>query len=1464
MLENPLVDGQISENFEILKTDEIIREDFQNCEILNGNSDLQNSTIFNEDCENSELLNELFQDYEIVEVDENLQENSDNLPRKITFTAAGHIKIPITVNGIPVNAVVDTGAQCSMLNKDFVNNNLPTLKSLCKLTVKGITAETMKADCTETLTIGIGDQFYREKVAIGPMSDDFLLGLDIILKYGIDILGSQGSIKVGSVEFPIDTTLHEYKIFSLRCVTLRHKIVVPPHTELCVPFQFSPAIQSNSEFFTFCPVEHPLIIFDSVVFRVDHNLPLIIINDNDHHVTLKSGYNLGVIIDTYESDIDSAEIVPEPILEIKRLNAELFPDSFPADESPHFSTVCDSVADHVRNLFKRSASHITLYQSVDLANLLNKFSHTFSTGDTDLGHYKGVYHHIYTTDDKPIKQRMRRTPFHFEKEEEAHLQKMLDSEVITESSSEYAHPVCLVRKRDGGVRWCIDLRALNAVTVKDAFPLPKIEQCLDTLRGTQFYSTLDLAAGYWQIEIAPEDRHKTAFLTKFGLFEHKKMGFGLCNAPATFQRAMQKILTGMLWKQVLVYIDDVFVLGECFETAMSNLHEVLRRFSVNNLKMKAKKCDLFQKEVEYLGRLVSAKGVTLKPGHIELMRKWPIPKTKNELEAFLGFANYHRNYMKNYSELVDPLYQFLAKSKAGAISLVPELVAIIEIVREKLINAPILPYPNPEYTFILDCDASNIAIGCELSQEINGEEKVISYASFSLTPAQRRYCTTRKELLSVVRFTEHFKHYLLGKPFICRTDHNSLTWLLSFKNIEGQLARWLECLSQFDMTLIHRAGKQHVNADVLSRIPDVDIYCPNYKANVQLTDLPCFQNGQVCKYCQKIQDQWSRFENDIDYVVPLTVRVTEVENSSENSDAIKANGPEYLSEHWFPKYKSDELMQYQESDTDLGKVIQWLKEKIVPTQAELALSSPETRHYWQLRDQLFFSNGVLFYKWEDPLEPKILLVVPFALREEVMKMNHDIVDAGHMGQRNTYLRVKNSFYWFRIRNSCSLYVKTCAKCNTNKRPNRRRRASLGEFHAGAPMDRVHIDILGPMTKTPRNNTVILILIDQFTKWVECYALPDQSAELLAKTIVDEFFTRFGCPLEIHTDKGTNFMSSLFSSMCNLLQITKKRTTGYRPQSNGQVERINRTVLQMLRCFRGKNIRDWDLYLPQIASAIRATPNRSTGFTPNKLMLGREVNKPSNLVFDIPHVQETQTPENYVQNLEQIIRKSHDEARENLRQNVAVSKRDYDLRINQAKYNVGDMVYMLNEHRSPGISKKLQPIYGGPYLIVKVISNVLFKLRNRKKEFVAHHDRLIECNDRFVPIWLRRMRQQYLNLDDTIPYDEDEDTEDVNQYSEVREIPNLFRTPDEFDNNGLSDFPIPDPQHTSTSIEELTPSSDFNTPPESTNTSYAAATMTDDTSVRINSDSNVNKFSRRGREIKRPLRYLDYDMDADHD
>ncbi len=306
---------------------------------------------------------------------------------------------------------------------------------------------------------------------------------------------------------------------------------------------------------------------------------------------------------------------------------------------------------------------------------------------------------------------------------------------------------------------------------------------------------------------------------------------------------MQIVLSGLIWTDVLCYLDDCCVIGKDFSHHLSNLRKVLNRFRKHNLKLKPKKCAFFQSEIAFLGKLVSRDGVAIHPDKVKAVKKWPRPKSVKDVESFLGFANYHRAHIEHYAHVSAPLYELTGPRVKFAWDDKHE--DAFNAVKELLLHAPVLSFPDTEREFILDTDASDQCIGAELVQIFDGVEKVVQYGSFSLTPSQRNYCTTRKELLAIVRFTREYRHYLLGKPFTVRTDHNSLIWLMRFKDINGQLARWLEELGQYDMKIVHRVGNKHSNADGLSRIPDELEYCKYYRAGCKLEELPC--GG--CPFC---------------------------------------------------------------------------------------------------------------------------------------------------------------------------------------------------------------------------------------------------------------------------------------------------------------------------------------------------------------------------------------------------------------------------------------------------------------------------------------------------------------------------------------------------------------------------------------------------------------------------------------
>lgn len=389
------------------------------------------------------------------------------------------------------------------------------------------------------------------------------------------------------------------------------------------------------------------------------------------------------------------------------------------------------------------------------------------------------------------------------------------------------------------------------------FPLPIIDECIDLLIGNTWFSKLDANSAYFQVKVKEADKDKTAFITKYGTFQFLKMPFGLCNAPSTFSRVMNLVLKGLNWKVMLAFLDDILILRNTFQAHVQNLRSIFERFRLFGLKLKPKKCELFKLEVKFLGRTISKRGIEIGPGYVETVTSLPVPKNTKEVENFCGFANYHRNFIKDFAKLATPLYAITGKRQ---FHWGEEQQSAFEKVKLALTNAPVLVIPNLEDTFILDTDASDQAIGAVLSQVQNKHERVIAYASSALTQEQKRYCTTRKELLAVVKFTRQFRHYLLGRPFLVRSDHSSLRWIMNFKNPNHQLARWLEELRQYVFEVQYRPGSKHCNADALSRLPTAN--CPHYRANVELSELPC----KGCAYCTRAHNNWSQFNEEIDDV----------------------------------------------------------------------------------------------------------------------------------------------------------------------------------------------------------------------------------------------------------------------------------------------------------------------------------------------------------------------------------------------------------------------------------------------------------------------------------------------------------------------------------------------------------------------------------------------------------------------
>ncbi|KAL7857234.1 hypothetical protein SRHO_G00161330 [Serrasalmus rhombeus] len=696
------------------------------------------------------------------------------------------------------------------------------------------------------------------------------------------------------------------------------------------------------------------------------------------------------------------------------------PPAEPFQTCPNFPVI----PPHLQPLYRDSASVLAANDRRDLAQLLSTYADVFSTGPADLGRTSLVQHDIQILPGPPVKQQPRRMAFEKQIESDTQIQQSLESGLASPSNSSWASPIVLVRKKDQTYRLCVDYRALNARTVKDAYPLPRIQDTLETLSTAKWFSTLDLASGYWQVALTPRARKAVAFCSRKGLFTWNVMPFGLCNAPATFQRLMDRVLSGLQWETCLVYLDDIILLGKDVPEMLQRLSQVLNQFRQANLKLKPAKCCLFRRQVSYLGHIVSAQGIATDPGKVQKVQQWPQPTSVSEVRQFVGLAAYYRRFVQDFATIAKPLHELTKKNVS--FQWTPECQASFEQLKSSLTTTPVLGYPRDHGDLILDTDASNFGIGAVLSQVQDGAERVLAYGSRRLSPTEQNYCTTRRELLAVVEFTRHFRQYLLGRPFIVRSDHSSLRWLVNIKEPEGQLARWLEKLAEYDFQVVHRPGRHHQNADVMSRRPCRQT-CP-----CNMTD-PADVTPKVHHRAVQCDPEPLITQNN-GTTTPLGLSIVGVEEQLR--PGVRMVETVYQVEQdqtttLFKGWSLEDLRAAQKADPDIGPVWSWLDEGSErPTWVDVSPLGPATKAYWSQWKCLYMRDGILLRRFytnnETEFHPQIIL--PRVFRQDVQQQMHDGPVGGHFGVERMLARVQTRYYWYQMREDIHLWCRTCASC----------------------------------------------------------------------------------------------------------------------------------------------------------------------------------------------------------------------------------------------------------------------------------------------------------------------------------------------------------------------------------------------------------------------------------------------------
>ena len=1191
-----------------------------------------------------------------------------------------------SVNNTSISWLIDSGANSNILSyHKFLTLGGEQVFKLNRYanTLTAANGKSIEVHGITNMIVNFDGHMFNVEVVVAEMPRiEALLGLNFLKRFRFHLDFEMGLLTNGNaaIRLRASPSRHSYEIKLAESVTVPpgQAVFVKCHSESCnFPFQQG-FVDTNDDTFAALNIVCPpslVKVYDDIVYMV-------VCNIGDCKQKLKAGMDAGTIC-----SVNDVAVVHEK------------DDTARTDDLWPEANAC-VLPDFLQPTLQAAASNLGPREIEKLEKFLSNNQDVFLAPGGKLGRTSMVEHSINVAGASPIKQQLRKQSLARRIQEAECIEKMLAEGVIEPCDSPWSSPMVLVEKKDGTTRACIDFRKLNECTVKDAYALPDIQMCLDGLQGAKFFCSLDLASGYYQLGVREEDRDKTAFVSQRGLFRFTVMPFGLTNAPATFQRLMEMVLRGLQWDSCILYLDDILVMGQDFTETLQRLALVFERLRMAGLKLKTSKCSLFQKELTFLGHKVTEDGVACETSKIDAVVNWPTPQTVTDVRSFLGTTGYYRRFVPGFSDIARPLVDLTKKGQRFEWD--DACQNAFQKLKQCLVEAPILASPDPAKPFILDTDASATGIGAVLSQEHDGVERPVAYASKVLSPSERAYCTTYRELLGVVTFVLHFKHYLLGAPFVIRTDHSSLRWLHNFKDADGLVGRWLAKLAVYNYKITHRRGKDHGNVDGLSRQTTGPVRrrckkeecvdcCPPQEATVSAPE----EVSTVCEMSLEEMSTQEVCDRLAAMCCPGCENTCPVQSTSWNEDTPVQS--------WVHGWSLEEIKKLQQDDKDVGVVLQWkLTGEDKPTKDVLSQQSQEVRALCANWPELTTVGDVLYRVRQLPhcSEEKLQLVAPQCLRQEAFHFLHTSSNAGHLGITRTVASIKMRFYWPGCKKDVTRWMRECNNCERVKE-GPKYKAKLVQSTVSCFLERIAIDIVGPLPMTESGNQYILSVTDYFTKWVQAYPLPDQTAQSVADVLASRFFTTFGCPKEIHSDQGRNFESHLFQQLCKLFGIRKTRTTPYNPKSDGLCERWNKTMQQMLKCL-GDEDGEWDEKLPYVVMAYNSTPQESTGLSPRLMVYGSEMPVPLDVMVGIPEGSKPGCEVQYVEWLRQSLKSAHDFARKKLMRAATKQKRHYDSRSKPYTYSIGDIVW---RWYAPAANRKLGVGWQGPYQVVATPTEV---------------------------------------------------------------------------------------------------------------------------------------------------------------
>ena len=989
----------------------------------------------------------------------------------------------------------------------------------------------------------------------------------------------------------------------------------------------------------------------------------------------------------------------------------------------------------------------------ELDEVLDDNEDLFMRCKTDIGNAKGFFHDIEILEGaEPHRDTYRRFPPPKREAADEQVQALLDDGVIEPSQSPFASAIVLVKKSDGSWRLCIDFRRLNAITKKDAFPLPRIDEALEKLGNARYFSTLDMGSAFWQVPLTERAKECTAFVTHRGQYQWNRMPFGLCNATATFQRLMSQVLVRILPRYgnvVLCYVDDVLIATWSQKDHVTRLRDVFAALKAAGLKLKAAKCELFKTHIKYLGRHIDAEGVRPDPDKLEAVDNWRVPNSKKTLASFLGFAGYYRDFIRGYAVIVEPLQKL--KRKGADFEWGPPQQEAFDKLKTILMSYPVLALPTEDGEFVLDTDASDVAIAGILHQYQDCEGKmklrVIAYASRTLDDCQKKYGAAKLEMFCALKMIEKFSPYLCMRKFILRVDCSALAWLKTYAIQQNSLAaRWIARLEGFNFEVQQRRRELHQNADGLGKrtqdleLKEEDVIAEEglvlpFLSSEQEREIPTLtlsDRGEV--KCLKVRPMQGR-EEPLTEVVMAEVKATRYLPflSIEQQNRIKPQvpwitpvaveackvvqmGPRYDVGFLKLKQEADPVLQSYKELLQMPETLRKLEEPPIMSRFNLA----EKRWFNKNRARLFINQAsILCLRGKEENDPHAI-VLPDFFKNEILQETHESL--GHQGVTKVVDKVIRHFVWPGVKCDAQRHVATCMMCQEGKAPQKKLRTRLKPITTTRVNQLVMIDF-EQLTVSHDGYKGFLIMVDHYSKFTVAAPLLAFTAIEAARAVWEKWVLICGLPEIVHSDRGSQFESDLFVEVLKHMGCVKTHTSGYHPQGNGLAERMNKTITHMLLKSCGEDQATWTDHIWKVLYAYNTMKNATTGFTPFRLMHGREASSPLSMIFAEYQETEPVPVHEYVAKQMADMARISAIVRENVQQAQVRMARNHDKRMsNYPVLKVGQFAMRFTDVvKKKNHMKKLTRRWRGPFRVVEVFDKGMGYLFDDGKK--AHYERV---------------------------------------------------------------------------------------------------------------------------------------------